>query len=109
MATLIHADSASISVLISADQRQRSACRQLRSNFDFADNSAIKSKRTSRMITGLCFVILGILILFYPQILVVMLATLLVLFGLGMMAASWQFRRVRKRSESRLVNWLIRY
>ena len=61
------------------------------------------------MITGLFFVILGILILFYPQILVVMLSALLVLFGLGMMAASWQFRRMRKASASPFINWIIRW
>ena len=61
------------------------------------------------MITGLVFVILGIAILFYPQILVALLSGLLVLFGFGMMAASWQFRRLRKRSGSRFVNWIIRY
>ena len=61
------------------------------------------------MITGFVFIILGIAILLYPQILVMMLSSILVLFGLGMMAASWQFRRFRKRSESRFVNWLIRF
>ena len=61
------------------------------------------------MITGLCFVLLGILILFYPQILVVMLSGLLILFGVGMMAASWQFRRLGKQSESRFMKWIVRY
>lgn len=36
------------------------------------------------MITGLCFVILGVLILFYPQILIAIAAALLILFGLGL-------------------------
>ena len=61
------------------------------------------------MLTGLFFVVLGVLILFYPQILWVTLSALLILFGSGMMLASWQFRRLRKRSESRFVNWIIRY
>ena len=61
------------------------------------------------MITGFCFVVLGVLILYYPQILVVMFAGLLILFGLGMMAASWQFRRLRKSSDSRFMNWIIRF
>ena len=61
------------------------------------------------MITGLCFVLFGLLVLRYPQLLVMMFSGLLVLFGLGMMAASWQFRRLRKRSESRFVNWIIKY
>ena len=61
------------------------------------------------MITGLCIVILGALIWWYPQILVAMISGLLILFGLGMMAASWQFRRLRKHSESRFINWIIRF
>ena len=61
------------------------------------------------MITGLFFVVLGFLVLFYPQILVIMLSGLLIMFGLGMVATSWQFRRLRKRSASRFINWIIRY
>jgi len=61
------------------------------------------------MITGLGFVVLGLLVLVFPQILVLLFSLILVLFGLGMMAASWQFRRLRKHSESRFVNWIVRY
>ena len=61
------------------------------------------------MMTGLFFVVSGVLILLYPQILVVMISGLLVLFGLGMMAASWQFRRLKQQSASRFINWIIRW
>ena len=61
------------------------------------------------MFTGLCFVILGLLILFYPQILVAMIAGLFVMFGLGMMATAWQFRRMRRQSQSRFINWIVRF
>jgi protein-S-isoprenylcysteine O-methyltransferase Ste14 len=61
------------------------------------------------MITGLCFVLIGVLFLFYPQILIAFVSGLLILFGLGMMATSWQFRRMQKQSESRFINWIIRW
>jgi hypothetical protein len=61
------------------------------------------------MVTGLLFVIIGLVILVYPQVLVVMISAALVLTGLGMMGISWQFRRLRRQSESRFVNWIIRY
>ena len=61
------------------------------------------------MITGLFFVGFGVLIVLYPQLLSLMVAGLLILFGLGMMAASWQFRRMQKRSGSPFINWIIRY
>ena len=63
----------------------------------------------ANVITGLLFVLFGLAILFYPRILVIMISSLLILFGLGMMAASWQFRRLRTSSRSRFINWLIRY
>jgi len=61
------------------------------------------------MVTGLIFVLIGLVILFYPQILIIMIASLFILFGFGLMATSWQFRRLRKQSQSRFVNWLIRW
>lgn len=61
------------------------------------------------MITGFCIVLVGILILLYPKILVVMCASLFILFGLGMMVTSWQFRRLRRHSESRFINWIVRF
>jgi uncharacterized membrane protein YqjE len=61
------------------------------------------------MLTGFGFVVLGIAILFYPQILVALIAGLLVLFGLGMMATSWQFRRLKRQPHSRFINWIVRW
>ena len=61
------------------------------------------------MVTGFFFVVLGFLVLLYPQILVVMFSGLLFVFGLGMMVTGWQFRKLRKSSESRFVNWITRY
>ena len=61
------------------------------------------------MATGLFFVLMGMVVLFYPQILVALISGFLMLFGLGMMATSWQFRRLRRQSGSRFINWIVRY
>ena len=61
------------------------------------------------MLTGLVLVLLGILILYFPQILVAMVSAVFILFGAGMMATSWQFRRLRRQSSSRFINWIIRW
>ena len=61
------------------------------------------------MITGCAFILFGILVLVYPQILAILFAACLIFFGLGMMVASWQFRRLRKPSSSRLINWIVRW
>ena len=80
------------------------------------------------MLTGLLVVLLGIVIAAYPHILVLRLSSLFILFDVGIpqysahrqgveellrsnssMATSWQFRRLRRHSESRFVNWIIRW
>ena len=61
------------------------------------------------MMTGLFFVLLGLAILFYPQLLIAMISGFLMLFGFGMMVAAWQFRRLRRQSSSRFINWIVRY
>ena len=70
---------------------------------------AVLNQEAIQMMTGLLFVVMGVLILFYPRILEVFVAGLLMLFGLGAMATSWQFRRLRKQSQSRFINWIIRF
>ena len=59
------------------------------------------------MLTGLLFVVTGIAVLLYPRLLVVLLASFLILVGLGFMVASWQFKRLRRHSSTSFVNWLI--
>jgi hypothetical protein len=61
------------------------------------------------MITGLCFVLLGLSILMYPQLLVYMIAALFITFGLGIMLAAYQFRRVKRETSSRFASWIARY
>lgn len=61
------------------------------------------------MVTGLAIVLIGVLMFVRPEILSYMIASLFVLFGLGMMATSWQFRRARRSSQSPFIKWIIRY
>ena len=61
------------------------------------------------MVTGLFFIGIGVLMLLYPQLLAIMVSSLFILFGAGIMMTSWQFRRLRRHSESRFVNWIIRF
>jgi len=61
------------------------------------------------MVTGLLLILFGVLILLYPQLLVAMIAGLFMLFGFGMMVTAWQFRRLKRHSQSRFVNWIVRY
>ena len=61
------------------------------------------------MLTGLIFVVLGVLVLLYPHILVFFFASLLILFGLATMAAGYQFRRMKRASSSRFISWIARW
>lgn len=61
------------------------------------------------MITGLFIIVLGVLIVLYPQLLSFFVGGVFVLFGLGMVATAYQFRRIRKQSQSPFINWIIRW
>ncbi len=61
------------------------------------------------MITGLFFILAGILIAVYPQILVIFISGFLILIGFGIIMMSLQFRRLHRRANSRFMDWIIRY
>ncbi len=61
------------------------------------------------MVFGIALILLGVLILYYPHILIVFIASLCMVIGLGIVAMSWQFRRLRRHSQSRVVNWIMRF
>lgn len=61
------------------------------------------------MMTGFVFVLAGLVVLFYPQVLILMISGVFIVIGLGIMITSWQFRRLRKQSGSTFMNWIIRY
>ena len=61
------------------------------------------------MLTGLFFIGIGVLMLLYPQLLAIMVSSLFILFGAGIMATSWQFRRLRRSPQSPFMNWIIRF
>ena len=61
------------------------------------------------MMTGLLLIVFGLLVAVFPQILVAMVSAILVLTGLSICLMSWQWRRVRRVSESPFVNWIVRW
>lgn len=61
------------------------------------------------MAVGIFLILLGVLILAYPQILVAMIAGLFILAGAILVGLAWQFRRLKRHAQSRWMNWVIRY
>lgn len=61
------------------------------------------------MITGVLFIIMGLLILIYPQILIAMISGILILIGVIIMSISMRFRRMRQHAQSGFMDWITRY
>ena len=61
------------------------------------------------MMTGLFFVVAGVIILLYPQILILMISGILIISGLGIMITARQFKRWRRQSQSPFVNFITRF
>ena len=59
--------------------------------------------------TGLLFIIFGVLIILHPEILAYAFGGFLVLIGLGFVAAAWQFRRLKKAARSNMMSWFLRF
>lgn len=61
------------------------------------------------MIAGIFFILSGILIALYPQILVIVISGFFIMLGLGILLASLQFRRLNRHANSRFMDWIIRF
>lgn len=61
------------------------------------------------MALGIFLILLGVLILAYPQILVAMIAGCFLLAGVTLVGIAWQFRRLKRHAQSRWMDWVIRY
>ncbi len=61
------------------------------------------------MVTGLVLIMFGILVAVYPQILVGIISAGLIVTGLGILLASWRWRRLRRKSTGSFFRWMIRF
>ena len=61
------------------------------------------------MIVALLLIIFGLIVILHPEILAFLFGGFLIMLGLGIMAAGWQFRRMHKRANSQIVNWIFRW
>lgn len=61
------------------------------------------------MIFGLILFIMGLIILVYPQVLVIMIAASLMLAGSVIMGMSLRWRRVRHQTQSRFTDLFFRF
>ena len=61
------------------------------------------------MLIGLLFIAVGLLVAVFPQILVIMVSTLLVVMGLGVCAVSVQWHWLRRATKLPFTSWLTRF
>ena len=61
------------------------------------------------MITGIVFIIMGILIAAYPQLLSMIVAGFIILIGITLTAMSYQFKKAKKEADNPFVDFFMRF
>ena len=61
------------------------------------------------MIVGIVFVIFGILIVAYPQLLSMMVAAFVIMVGVALISISYHFKKGRREADNPFVDFFMRY
>ena len=61
------------------------------------------------MVVGIIFIIVGILIAAYPQLLSIIVAALLIMIGATLASMSYHFKKAKKEADNPFVDFFIRY
>ncbi|MBI3324462.1 MAG: hypothetical protein HYZ92_04195 [Candidatus Omnitrophica bacterium] len=61
------------------------------------------------MMAGLLLIAFGVLVALVPQILVVIVSTVFIATGTVLCLLIWRWRKLRRSSQTPLMNWFIRW
>jgi hypothetical protein len=61
------------------------------------------------MTIGIIFVIVGILIIAYPALLSIIVATFLIMIGIALMSMSHYYKKIRKGKDNPFVDFFMRF
>ena len=61
------------------------------------------------MITGIIFIIVGILIVAFPQLLSIIVATLLIMIGATIASVSYHFKKINKEFGNPFMDFFIKF
>ena len=61
------------------------------------------------MIAGIVFIVCGLLIAFFPHLLSIIVASVLVLIGVLILAAAYEFRRNGTADSTQIIRYIIRH
>jgi len=61
------------------------------------------------MLVGIIFIVVGILIAAYPQLLSVIVAALLILIGITLLSVSYHLKKMKRETDNPFVDFFIRF
>ena len=61
------------------------------------------------MITGIILIIVGILIVAFPQLLSIIVATLLIMIGVTIASMSYHFKKINKEFNNPFMDFFIKF
>ena len=61
------------------------------------------------MFLGIIFILAGILIAIYPQLLSIIVASGLIIIGIGLLSISYRYKKMSKHFENPWVDFFIRF
>jgi hypothetical protein len=61
------------------------------------------------MIVGICFIIAGMMIAFYPPLLSIIVAGLLIFIGIVLASISYRFKKMNKHVSDPFADFFIRF
>ena len=61
------------------------------------------------MTIGIIFIIVGILIVAYPQLLSIIVAAFLIMVGIALASISYHYKKVRREADNPFVDFFMRF
>ena len=61
------------------------------------------------MLTGILFIIAGILIAIYPPLLSIIVAAILIFIGITLLGISYHYKKISRRFENPYVDFFLRF
>ncbi len=61
------------------------------------------------MVLGIIFILAGILIVIYPPLLSIIVASVLILIGIGLLSVSYRYKKMSKHFENPWLDLFIRF
>ena len=61
------------------------------------------------MVVGIVFIVVGILIAMYPQLLSIIVAAFLIMIGITLASISYHYKKLKKETDNPFVDFFMRY